>query len=835
VSPGVKSPSNRRASAGALTLVCFLAALAPPAFGALWYESYTKAEEAIAREDWAEAVRQINLALEEKGDSSARARTYGVNFKEYFPYLMLGIAFHGLGDYDSALQALDTEERLGAIRQSAESLEKLEDRRALIQQAKGAVERERIADAVSVHLTQAQALERQGQLEEALAAVDKVLAIAGDDADALAAKTRLLDAIASRQEQRDREQKFAQLLKDGRAQLSAKRYQDAASSFNRALSLQDGDAEATQLLAQAQAGLRSEIAARQDEDRLQISVATALKRAGELESAGDYLQALDALQTVFALEPGNADALSRQRRLRQAQADLETSAATAENVALLIEEAGSRFGLADYEGSLSAANRALALDRENPAALATIQKAYLALSRSILGSTTEIRNFPPATTFVNLTNAQLADSIPVEWVRDARFVLRGSALDRTPAKIAIEAEVFDVLSTSGRLETADRSRRQPVTSVAFLDSRAPQLGGRNLGDLYMTDFTLPVKLDPGLWVFRVLATDDDGASSPGEHVVLYTRLWYKKPQPYVGLSGLLVLLLGGLYARRSVERNKRLTRRFNPYIAGAPIVEDRSFFGREQLVNYVLQRIHNNSILLYGERRIGKTSLQHRIKQRLEEVVDPEYRFFPVFVDLQGTPEKAFFHTLADDIFQELAPLLGGLQPTPVAGGDGYDYRTFVHDVRSVLKALRSRCDKKVKLVLLIDEVVDELNSYDPRTNQKLRSLFMKSFADSLVAVVSGVSIKKDWEREGSPWYNFFQEIEVKPFRREDAVELIENPIKGIFKLEPGVVDSIIDRTSCKPYLIQKVCSALVNRLHDERRRKITLADVEATSHVMEV
>ena len=111
----------------------------------------------------------------------------------------------------------------------------------------------------------------------------------------------------------------------------------------------------------------------------------------------------------------------------------------------------------------------------------------------------------------------------------------------------------------------------------------------------------------------------------------------------------------------------------------------------------------------------------------------------------------------------------------------------------------------------------------------------MKSFAENLVAVVSGVGIKKHWEFEGSPWYNFFQEIEVQPFQRKDAVELIEEPIRGVFKLEDGVVDNIIEVTDCKPYLIQKICAALVNRVHDHKRRRITRADVEAVSGAMEV
>ncbi len=92
----------------------------------------------------------------------------------------------------------------------------------------------------------------------------------------------------------------------------------------------------------------------------------------------------------------------------------------------------------------------------------------------------------------------------------------------------------------------------------------------------------------------------------------------------------------------------------------------------------------------------------------------------------------------------------------------------------------------------------------------------------------SAVAIKKQWQREGSPWYNFFEEIEIKPFRREDAAELIEKPIRGIFKLEDGLTDRIIEITEGKPYLIQKLCIALVNRLYEQGRRRITLDDVEA-------
>lgn len=40
-------------------------------------------------------------------------------------------------------------------------------------------------------------------------------------------------------------------------------------------------------------------------------------------------------------------------------------------------------------------------------------------------------------------------------------------------------------------------------------------------------------------------------------------------------------------------------------------------------------------------------------------------------------------------------------------------------------------------------------------------------------------------------------------------------PIRGVFKVEAGVADDIVARCDRKPFRIQKLCRALVNRLHE--------------------
>ena len=263
-----------------------------------------------------------------------------------------------------------------------------------------------------------------------------------------------------------------------------------------------------------------------------------------------------------------------------------------------------------------------------------------------------------------------------------------------------------------------------------------------------------------------MATDNAGLTTSAEYTVIYASPFYRSLWFQLTVALVPIAVLAGVWAHRTRRRRQLMKRRFNPYIAGAPVLDTEMFFGREQLIERILQTIHNNSLLLYGERRIGKTSLQHHLRRRLLQLDDPDYEFFPVYVDLQGTPESQFFATLAEDVFHQLESILGDMGPGEDFDSDSeYGYRDLVRDLRRVIKVLEERSSKQVKLVLLIDEV-DELNAYDPRINQRLRSLFMKSFAENLVAVVSGVEIRKQWDKEGSPWYNFFEEIEVTPIGR---------------------------------------------------------------------
>ncbi len=777
---------------------------ASPAIGATWYESYEKAEEALREEKWGEAVAHLNGALEQKPNSSANARTYGMRFIQYFPYLRLGVAYFHLGQADAALQAFETEERQKEIEKSAEGRAELADFRGRIENRRNeetTARQQRTPQVIAESLAAAREFELQGRNEDALAALARALAVAPEHPEATKARLRLLAAAADLRREQDRTERRAGLVQEGKTQLAAGKSRQAAASFSSALELRR-DAEVEGLLEKAQEDLRAEIGGGLDAAERTRLLSAGLARATRYEEEGKHDEALAELQAVLALDPRNPQAQALSHRVLLAQAAAQKSAAestTGTALEALLVEGDRLLASGDYEQALRSANRVLMLDATNERALRQTSQAYSRLSDFLLAPD----KAPPA---ILLDDAsEVVDESGERLVHSPDLTLRGTVYDGTPVELQFLADGVPV-------GTVTSSRRE-------------------VQGLWITEFRWHYRAPSRSLALEIIALDRAGNRARVEYRVRYIAPFLRSPWFPAAVACGIALVPAGFFGYRRLRRGRLLRQRFNPYIAGAPILDQQRFFGRQQLREYVLRRIPNNSVMLYGERRIGKTSFQHELKRSLTQLGDPVHEFFPVFIDLQGTPQEKFFGTLAAEIFHELAPKLGGIQPSAPPRDVGYGYAEFVLDIQRVLKALKERSSRKVKLVLLIDEV-DELNDYDPRINQRLRSLFMRAFADNLVSVVSGVSIKKHWEREGSPWYNFFQEIEMKPLDPEEARALIEAPVRGVFAFDTGVSDEIVRRTGGKPYLIQRLCSGLVDRLHSEKRRRVTLADVESACQV---
>ncbi|GIV78255.1 MAG: hypothetical protein KatS3mg050_2649 [Litorilinea sp.] len=126
-----------------------------------------------------------------------------------------------------------------------------------------------------------------------------------------------------------------------------------------------------------------------------------------------------------------------------------------------------------------------------------------------------------------------------------------------------------------------------------------------------------------------------------------------------------------------------------------------------------------------------------------------------------------------------------------------------------------------------MDEM-DVMSRYDHLIQQQLRRIFMREFAATVGAVVAGIQISKEWERVESPWYNLFNEIALEPFSREQAIELLVEPVRGYYTYDPAAIEFILDKSEGRPFRIQQYGLEAVNHMLAAGRRRIRLEDAEA-------
>ena len=355
-------------------------------------------------------------------------------------------------------------------------------------------------------------------------------------------------------------------------------------------------------------------------------------------------------------------------------------------------------------------------------------------------------------------------------------------------------------------------------------------------------------LEPGEYAVRAMVRDAHMNYSPPQHVTLRvarSQVLFTVPglgHVHPGFALLMVIFLtlfaavvgyaGWTTALRWHMRQQAVERRFNPYIAGSPIRSRDMFFGREQLLQDLKAGLAHNSMMIYGERRIGKTSLLYRLLEDLPHLQDKKFRYYPIFVDLEGTPQDAFFHVLMEGLLDALQPVLADfpaqekLQYYLLPPGRPYTDRHMRRDLRQIISYLKKQIPESPRLIFLLDEV-DTLSRYDSLVQQQFRRILQDIFAKNVGAVISGVYISKTWDRMESPWYNMFVEIQVPPLNRYEAEMLMRKPVLGFYDWDDEAVAFVWERTQGRPHRIQQIAREAVNRMLDEGRRRITLEDVE--------
>jgi len=222
---------------------------------------------------------------------------------------------------------------------------------------------------------------------------------------------------------------------------------------------------------------------------------------------------------------------------------------------------------------------------------------------------------------------------------------------------------------------------------------------------------------------------------------------------------------------------------WDPYVVGAVVQDPKKFYGREEALQSILTALaHGNHVAVYGERRIGKTSLLYQVAHRLRAEPPSDRRFIPVIVNLQMVTEDQFFQALMSHVARAARPLVSDLELSCDKRPRDYGALDMVEDLETLFDALGEAAgsERPTRIMLLLDEG-DEINSYAPSTQGPLRGLFMTPVGQQVRLVWSGQHLDRTWKLNTSPWYNLFKEpVYLAGLSEEAATRLIREPVQGL-------------------------------------------------------
>jgi len=291
----------------------------------------------------------------------------------------------------------------------------------------------------------------------------------------------------------------------------------------------------------------------------------------------------------------------------------------------------------------------------------------------------------------------------------------------------------------------------------------------------------------------------------------------------------------------------------NPYITGPALPGgDLLFVGRQDIIEKLKEDLALNrrsAFSLKGERRMGKTSMLNQLQ--LQKLLGTNCLF--IKLDLQSPSARAtlvdFLKVIAEEIqktalddphFFPSVPELDGIELERVAReNEGRAYGIFEEWLKDIEAILQH--DQK-KLLLAFDEF-EKLGENTTGTGINLTLLldwFRSMTANHPCLALLFCGVKSPAEMG---WADHFVHVETLPvsfLRENEARELIIKPLSNkhlpaqdIFNNE--VVSEIIRVTACHPFLIQAICSELIDILNENRCKSASLQDVPtAIDHLLE-
>jgi tetratricopeptide (TPR) repeat protein len=259
----------------------------------------------------------------------------------------------------------------------------------------------------------------------------------------------------------------------------------------------------------------------------------------------------------------------------------------------------------------------------------------------------------------------------------------------------------------------------------------------------------------------------------------------------------------------------------NPYITGNPVGKSTTFIGRTdilQAVSRVLRHSQDNAIVLYGQRRMGKTS----VLQALEVNLLKENCYYPVAFNLIDKAQESLEQVLPGLALQ-ISQALSIAPPH------------FEHDPKTTfhqwLSQVLNQPSEQI-LVLLFDEfdVLDEPNNMRESFFPYLRDLLAINPQRFKFVFTIGRKI----EELNTIALSLFKGIpsqRVSLLDNQETTQLVRlSETNQTLSWSNEAIDKIWSWTHGHPHLTQRFCSSVWDDIYDQQHTQLptaTLTDVD--------
>ncbi|HAO13685.1 MAG TPA: hypothetical protein DCQ51_21610, partial [Planktothrix sp. UBA8407] len=269
----------------------------------------------------------------------------------------------------------------------------------------------------------------------------------------------------------------------------------------------------------------------------------------------------------------------------------------------------------------------------------------------------------------------------------------------------------------------------------------------------------------------------------------------------------------------------------NPYIIGDPVI-GKQFIGREDIIKQLeelwIVTPQLQSVVIFGHRRMGKTSILRNISTRLDQKVKLAYvNLLTVGNSIQGVGEV--FMAIADSLSDTLQ-----IPPPDDHSLINLPYRTFERYLKQIETHLGD-----TGLIIALDEFeqIEELIKSDRIPKDFMGVLRgMVQMSPKIAFALAGLhTLEEMTEDYFNPFFASIIPIRVSFLERATCRYLLANPGEDFpLDYKPDALDYIYDLTAGQPYLVQLIGFLLVRRYNDQvfelgnnRDPMFTIADVD--------